>query len=385
MKLVVDIDNIMTNANSLKQGIANYYTEFSSFSSTNMSFDTVEVQNIINSYIDVITNDLNELYNSSTSYLELVDECCSKYQSNEASPSKVDISNITSISVTDNATTSAAVTRDELVKPLPIDITSGANKQIDLSKVKEGSKVAKALEKYGDEIKNATYAKINENIFLLITDTTVAGSSCYVSHIVVENPKQIFGEPANGTYASGLETSTSAAKRTGASLVINGSHFDYSNGAEDLKGNNHIIIADGEVKASGYAGGMEICLDNNGRMFTSNKSSEELLNEGVVYTFSSHGAPMITNGAIDPVCYQETRAYNRTVIGMVEPCDYYVVTDTSYQSQTSTANYLLEKGCTFAKSLDQGGSVSLTFDGKLINNPTDGSERAVGDFICFSS
>ena len=128
---------------------------------------------------------------------------------------------------------------------------------------------------------------------------------------------------------------------------------------------------------------MEICLDKNGKLFTSTKSAEELKDEGVVYTFASHGAPMIENGSISPTCQQETRMYNRTVIGMIEPCDYIVVTDIETQSQTATANYLLERGCTFAKSLDQGGSVSLVYDGNLVNTPRDGSERAVVDFICF--
>jgi exopolysaccharide biosynthesis protein len=34
--------------------------------------------------------------------------------------------------------------------------------------------------------------------------------------------------------------------------------------------------------------------------------------------------------------------------------------------------------------MDQGGSVSLVRNDTLINNPSDGSERAVGDFLYFT-
>ena len=43
----------------------------------------------------------------------------------------------------------------------------------------------------------------------------------------------------------------------------------------------------------------------------------------------------------------------------------------------------LNLGCKTAYNLDGGGSTSLYFQGKLINTPSDGSERSVVDMIYF--
>lgn len=386
MKLVADIDKIIDNAMNLEIGVQEFEATLSTFSSTDATFDTSEISSIVESYIASVASDLETLDNSANSYVSLIDEATSEYQKNEANTTAIDISNVQGINISENTTTTKNTTTDSKEKVSNVNlgnIKSTSTKEIDMKAAKKSERISRALQKYGSEIENATYAKINDKTFMTVVPTVVNSKKCLVSHVVVDNPSQIYGEPANGSYASGLETPSSAARRTGAQLLINGSHFSYDDGSEDLKGTNNIVIADGEIRTNGTAGNMEICLDKNGRLFTSNKSAEQLKNEGVVYTFSSHGAPMIENGSISPICSQETRIYNRTVIGMVEPCDYYIVTDLDTQSQTATANFLLSKGCTFAKSLDQGGSVALVYEGNMINPPRDGSERAVGDFICF--
>ena len=71
---------------------------------------------------------------------------------------------------------------------------------------------------------------------------------------------------------------------------------------------------------------------------------------------------------------------------MKEPCEYYITTDqTGGNILSNTANYLQSKGCTNAYSLDQGGSVALARNDKLINqvNSNEG-ERAVADFLYFT-
>lgn len=258
-------------------------------------------------------------------------------------------------------------------------------KFINPGNVKDGSRVALALSDYSSELENAEYARVDENIFMTITPTTVDGNKCYLTHVVVNDPSQIFGEPANGQYGSGLETATSAAKRLGSGtvLVLNGSHFSYENGTEDLKGANNIVIVNGQIKTNGNAGGMEICLDKNGNLFnaTPGTSAQELVNKGVVYTFSSHDSHLISNGS--KTYEHQDNAYNSTVIAQKAPCDYYFLTGST--SNYGAADYLYDKGCTFAKSMDQGGSVSLVYNGHLINNSTDSSgERAIGDFLCIT-
>jgi len=265
------------------------------------------------------------------------------------------------------------------------DYSSTNAKDIDTSGMIAGSNVSNAYNKYGSEIDNADYATVNSNLFTTTTTEMINGQPVQVTHVVINDGSQINGAPANGSYANGLEKSSSAASRLNSAVLINGSHFDYDNGAEDLRGNNHIVIVDGQIKKDGVSGGQELLLDNKGNIYNvSGKSAQELVNDGVKYSFSCHSTQVIENGDISP-SYREGNKYKRTVIGQSAPGEYYIVTDTTYNNKLSdTAQYLKNKGCTNAYSLDQGGSVSLVRNKSLINNPSDDDgERAVGDFLYF--
>lgn len=259
-------------------------------------------------------------------------------------------------------------------------------KKIDTSKIKDGSRVANAVSKYQDELANAEYATVNENIFTTTTNTEINGQPVKLTHVVINNPDQINGAPANGSYGNGLERSSSAAQRLNSAILVNGSHFKYD-GTEDLQGANHVVIVNGEIKHDGYSGGNELLIDKSGRIFNSyGKSAQELVNSGVKYSFACHSTQVIENGDVSP-SRREGRLYKRTIIGMTEPCEYYIVTDTTYDNSLSdTADYLKSKGVTNAYSLDQGGSVSLVREDTLINNPSDATgERPVSDFVYFSA
>ena len=258
-----------------------------------------------------------------------------------------------------------------------------AAKEEEEVKAAVGTRVAEAQKKYGDDVARALKNEVSENMFYTVTEETINGHKVYVTHIVINDGSQINGEPANGQYGSGLETSSSAANRVGAKLLINGSHFNYSDGSQDLSGANDVVIVNGKVVSGTTAGGMEICLDKDGKLFTAppGTSAQDLVNMGVKYTFSSHDSHLIGNGQKYSEAVEKT--YNRTVIGMTEPGEYYIVTGTT--GEYDVENYLYDKGCTFAKSMDQGGSVSLVAGGDLVNTPTDSSgERAVGDYLYFT-
>jgi exopolysaccharide biosynthesis protein len=80
----------------------------------------------------------------------------------------------------------------------------------------------------------------------------------------------------------------------------------------------------------------------------------------------------------------------RTAIGQISPLHYIVIvsdgrTDASKGlSLLELANEFKERGCEVAYNLDGGGSSTMYFNGKVINNPTDGrsiSEREVSDIV----
>ena len=259
------------------------------------------------------------------------------------------------------------------------------NSNIDTSNLISGSNVANAVQKYGDELNKADYSTVNSNLFTTTTTEYINGQPVQVTHVVINDASQIKGAPANGSYGSGLEKASAAGARLGATVLINGSHFT-SSGAEDLKGPNNIAIVNGQIVHDGVSGGNELLLDKNGNIYNaSGKTAQQLVNDGVVYSFACHSTPVIQNGDTSS-SYQEGRSYKRTVIGQSAPGEYYIVTDTTYNNRLSdTAEYLKAKGCNNAYSLDQGGSVSLVLNNQLVNNPSDSTgERSVGDFLYFT-
>ncbi len=278
-------------------------------------------------------------------------------------------------------------------------IPPSEDKEIDFSEIVPGSPVALAIEKYKDELINAKYAVVTKDIFIAVTEDTIDGSPHYVSHVVINDPSQIQGLLANGSYRSGMETPTSAATRADTRLLINGSHFDQDtmDGRQDLRpvinGNvnyNRMTIFDGKVMEGDAAGSMEICLDKDGRLFTPNMgtSSQQLVNDGVKFSFSSQDCHLINNGNYNVDGQDGPK--ESSVIGMTEPGEYYILTGES--TNVGEADYLWNKGCTFAKSMDQGGSVALVMkingEQKLIRTSTfphtgQEDERAVGDFLAF--
>lgn len=83
-----------------------------------------------------------------------------------------------------------------------------------------------------------------------------------------------------------------------------------------------------------------------------------------------------------------TRYYNRTAIGMVQPGEYYMITAGTAQYKNGLSFAELQSifanlGCTYARSMDGGGSSSLVVNGKLLNTPAQYDERPVVDFLSF--
>jgi len=50
-------------------------------------------------------------------------------------------------------------------------------------------------------------------------------------------------------------------------------------------------------------------------------------------------------------------------------------------SHHELAEFMMRLGCTDALNMDGGGSSTLWYDGKVINQPSDGVPRAVGNAL----
>ena len=99
MKLVVDIDTIMSNLTSLASTIEDYTNTANKFNGTNIDCPLEEVNGIINDYKTGISELLNKLNTSSEDYKTLVDECCTEYQNNEQNVQEIDVSKLDDVIV----------------------------------------------------------------------------------------------------------------------------------------------------------------------------------------------------------------------------------------------------------------------------------------------
>ena len=250
------------------------------------------------------------------------------------------------------------------------------------NELKEGTKTYEAYQKYKDQIPNAEYAYVTENTFIMIYKDKINGKEVTITRVVVNNPeKQLRGVTANDAYGTGGETLQSMQQRTGAILAINGSHY-LDGGRQDMSGAGNIVIANGKVVKGGSAGNMEIILMKDGTLKTSSDSAENLVSQGATYSFASHDTRLVTNGHFDENAYQANNPdKQKQAVGMISPGEYYIVTGAV--PNEDLANYMVDKGCTFAKSMDQGGSAEVYFNGDVAVERPYGEERNIADSLCF--
>ncbi len=253
---------------------------------------------------------------------------------------------------------------------------------------------------YASEFANAQYRHISDNIYATSTKGSTATGVYWLTHVVINSPAQMRSGMSNDTFGGKRERPTKASKRQNWVVGTNGSYFNYSGGTPALAG---VFIKDGQHIAGTQTTGNEMCLRNDGTLFTAaaGTSAEDLINQGVVQTWGTALPPLIINGvgqAKEPTSNIRDRGmsqdynviYPRTAYGMVKPCEYYIITagEKSYDNGLTLQELIdifQSKGCVYARALDGGGSSSLVFENTLVNVPCPkGSERAVADFVYFT-
>ena len=122
--------------------------------------------------------------------------------------------------------------------------------------------------------------------------------------------------------------------------------------------------------------------------------SADSLNTGDIAQILSFGPALIKDGkiAVDSTSeVSQSKSSNpRTAIGEISPLHYVIVVSDGRTSESAglslleLAQVFADKGCTTAYNLDGGGSSTMYFNGRIVNNPTDGrstGEREVSDIV----
>lgn len=256
------------------------------------------------------------------------------------------------------------------------------------TKVSELEIAKNNVQKERDEIQDY-YEQLNQHFYVKddlkvkLVETRTSNQHYWIAEVISSDATPLKGAMASDTYNGKRETISSMANRLGAILAINASGFYAKTNTPmgTVVRNGKLVNID-----QSYTGEI-LSLKSDGNLaFTTVNSEEEFKNLDIKQTF--------TFGPILVRDYQATELndksrHPRTAIGQLDDNRYVLVVvegrmeGADGMTLAELQQLFLQLGCKTAYNLDGGGSTTLYFQGKVINTPSDGSERSVVDMIYF--
>jgi len=230
------------------------------------------------------------------------------------------------------------------------------------------------------------------NTSITLTTTRYCDTTVYVADITLSSADALKTALAGNSYGKNITATTSfIAESHGAIPAINGDYYGAQNSGYVIRNGTLLrdtaASADQEDLVIGSDGSFSIVKEGD-------VTAQELLEDGASQVLS-FGPGLVENGTISVGAHTEVgkamTSNPRTAIGEIAPLHYVmVVADGRTQASAGLSLYELAEfmqglGVTTAYNLDGGGSSTLYFNGKVVNNPTTNgntiSERKVSDIV----
>lgn len=220
----------------------------------------------------------------------------------------------------------------------------------------------------------------DDQIDIVLTTMRVENTTVYVADVQIADISLLKTALAGNTYARNLtETTSVQAANTGAILAINGDYY----GAQE----RGYVLRNGVLyRASAQSGTDALVIGADGNF--------RIINEGAwqVLTF---GPALINGGQVTVSSSDEVgRAMTsnpRTAIGQISEGHYLLVVSDGRTKESAglslrqLAELMQSLGAQIAYNLDGGGSSTMVFQGRVVNNPTTNGrsirERSVSDIV----
>lgn len=232
---------------------------------------------------------------------------------------------------------------------------------------------------------------IDNNITINMTEYRAYDTSIYVADVLLSSPEYLKTAFACNAYGKNITQKTSdIASNNNAILAINGDYYGVQEKGYVLR--NGILYRDTATKDREDL----VILENGSFSIITEEdiSAEGLLNEGARQILS-FGPALIIDSQITVSEHEEVgkamSSNPRTAIGIIDELHYIlVVSDGRTEESEGLSLYELASfmeclGADCAYNLDGGGSSTMYFNGRVINNPTtDGDnikERKVSDIV----
>lgn len=231
----------------------------------------------------------------------------------------------------------------------------------------------------------------DDQIDIVLTTMRVENTTVYVADVQIADISLLKTALAGNTYARNLTETTSAqAANAGAILAINGDYY----GAQE----RGYVLRNGVLyRASAQSGtdALVIGADGNFRIITEGETSADTLVREGAWQVLTFGPALVKDGQVTVSSSDEVgRAMTsnpRTAIGQISEGHYLlVVSDGRTKESTGLslrqlAELIQSLGAQIAYNLDGGGSSTMVFQGRVVNNPTTNGrsirERSVSDIV----
>ena len=267
------------------------------------------------------------------------------------------------------------------------------------------------VEAYEAENAAATSAATADASSIAITDTSYTSSltsiaigtvttgsgddtvTYYTADITVTDATAIRSAFADNEYGTSITARPSQmAAEHDAVLAVNGDYYGFRT--------DGILIRNGAVyRDDGVRDGMVFYTDGRCEIYDETSTSARALLDAGAWNTLSFGPALIRDGqipaGIDSVevdtnfgnhSIQGTQP--RTALGWVGSGHYLLVVvdgrDEGYSrgaTMTELARIMADLGCRVAYNLDGGGSSAMYWGGRIINQPSNGGERATSDIL----
>ena len=230
----------------------------------------------------------------------------------------------------------------------------------------------------------------DENIRVELTEQEVHNTRVYIADVRISSAEYFKTAFAKNTYGRNVTQRTSEiAAAHNAILAVNGDYYGAQEGG--------IVIRNGKVYRKKVKKQDILCVWPDGTMEVLNgytSKADELASRNAWQVFC-FGPGLVENGEVTVGAKTEVRnamASNpRTAVGMIEPGHYLFVVSDGRTAQSEglslleLAELMRSLGAVTAYNLDGGGSSSMVFNGRVVNQPTSYGtkvrERGVSDIV----
>lgn len=231
----------------------------------------------------------------------------------------------------------------------------------------------------------------DDQIDIVLTTMRVENTTVYVADVQLADISLLKTALAGNTYARNLtETTSVQAANTGAILAINGDYY----GAQE----RGYVLRNGVLyRASAQSGtdALVIGADGNFRIITEGETSADTLVREGAWQVLTFGPALVKDGQVTVSSSDEVgRAMTsnpRTAIGQISEGHYLLVVSDGRTKESAglslrqLAELMQSLGAQIAYNLDGGGSSTMVFQGRVVNNPTTNGrsirERSVSDIV----